>query len=106
RHKVAGRVEIGEGFENPPGEAVLPLYGLIRVHGRADGHVFPAPPGAGQLPAQHRYRVHFDEHLALEARAGVHVQVLVVPPRITVDARVNTAPVRVDGPAEGQVRPV
>src|SRR5690606_24539695 len=49
-------------------------------------------------------RVDLNKDLLLEVFARPQVQVLMVTPRIAIDARVGAAPVRVHRPSEGHVR--
>src|SRR5690606_31832794 len=105
-HDGTRRIKVRERFENPAGEAVPALGGLVRVDGGADGHRFAVPALAGELPAQHLHGVDLDEDLLLEVLAWPKLQVLVVAPRVAVDARMHTSPVRVHGPAKGHVRGV
>src|SRR6185503_16074607 len=101
-----GIAKLRENGDAAPRDPELSLDRLIRIGDAADGDRLRLPAFLVQLFAEQRRRIFLDHDLRLEVEARGKAEVFVRRPRVTVDAAVLAAAIRIDAGFEADVRTV
>src|SRR5207244_4459743 len=98
--------KLHQHFETPPGYTQPALDGLVRVGHAAHTERLWLPTPGRQLVAQKLWSILLDQDFGLEVQTCGKTQVFVRRPRVTVNAAMLTAAVRIDTGREADVRAV